>query len=57
VRFYWFPLSSVLSPLVPRGERMGSLMQHCNQRAAGSGGIALSFPIEHPRPAVPEHSR
>src|SRR5258708_12837945 len=27
VRFYWFPLSSVLSPLVPRGERMGSLMQ------------------------------
>src|SRR5713226_6963318 len=27
VRFYWFPLSSVLSPLVPRGERMESLMQ------------------------------
>jgi len=26
-RFYWFPLSSVLSPLVPRGERMWSLMQ------------------------------
>src|SRR5260221_11382339 len=29
VRFYWFPLSSVLSPLVPRGERMESLMQPC----------------------------
>ena len=29
MRFYWFPLSSVLSPLVPRGERMGSLMQPC----------------------------
>ena len=28
-RFYWFPLSSVLSPLVPRGERMESLMQPC----------------------------
>src|SRR5260370_31914714 len=28
-RFYWFPLSSVLSPLVPHGERMGSLMQPC----------------------------
>src|SRR5712692_5679792 len=27
VRFYWFPLSSFLSPLVPRGERMESLMQ------------------------------
>ena len=27
VRFYWFPLSSVLSPLVPRGERMKSWMQ------------------------------
>src|SRR6266851_3309531 len=27
VRFYWFPLSSVLSPLVPRGERMENLMQ------------------------------
>src|SRR5258708_39307689 len=27
VRFYWFPLSSVLSPLVPRGERTESLMQ------------------------------
>src|ERR1041385_2030665 len=26
-RFHWFPLSSVLSPLVPRGERMQSLMQ------------------------------
>src|SRR2546428_3957994 len=29
VRFYWFPLSSVLSPLVPHGERMGNLMQPC----------------------------
>src|SRR5229473_6754472 len=29
VRFYCFPLSSVLSPLVPRGERMESLMQPC----------------------------
>jgi len=28
-RFYWFPLASVLSPLVPRGERMESLMQPC----------------------------
>src|SRR5713226_8920223 len=27
VRFYWFPLSSVLSPLVPREERMESFMQ------------------------------
>jgi hypothetical protein len=27
VRFYRFPLSSVLSPLVPRGERMESVMQ------------------------------
>src|SRR5712664_134130 len=27
VRFYWFLLSSVLSPLVPRGERRESLMQ------------------------------
>jgi hypothetical protein len=26
-RFYRFPLSSVLSPLVPRRERMESLMQ------------------------------
>src|SRR6185436_15467875 len=26
-RFYWCPLSSFLSPLVPRGERMQSLMQ------------------------------
>src|SRR6266852_1647495 len=30
-RFYWFPLSSVLSPLVPRGERMESLMQPCGK--------------------------
>src|SRR6266478_539453 len=34
VRFYWFPLSSVLSPLVPRGERMESLMQPCDRAAA-----------------------
>src|SRR6266849_11208856 len=27
VHLYWFPLSSVLSPLVPRGERMESLTQ------------------------------
>ncbi len=27
MRFYWFPLSSLLSPLVPRGERMESLKQ------------------------------
>src|SRR6185436_14398721 len=26
-RFYWCPLSSFLSPFVPRGERMQSLMQ------------------------------
>ena len=32
-RFYWFPLSSVLSPLVPRGERMVSLMQPCPRYA------------------------
>src|SRR5207245_9213879 len=34
-RFYRFPLSSVLSPLVPRGERMESLMQP--RRLAWSG--------------------
>src|SRR5713101_160568 len=32
-RFYWFPLSSVLSPLVPRGERMENLMQPWPQQA------------------------
>src|SRR6266849_5559226 len=37
VRFYWFPLSSVLSPLVPRGERMESLM---HPREIGDGVIA-----------------
>ena len=37
-RFYWFPLSSVLSPLVPRGERMESLMQ---PRRAGEQRILL----------------
>src|SRR5713101_2148969 len=31
--FYWFPLSSVLSPLVPRGERMENLMQPWPQHA------------------------
>jgi len=34
--FYWFPLSSVLSPLVPRGERMESLMQPRRQYPCGS---------------------
>src|SRR6266478_1589754 len=34
VRFYWFPLSSVLSPLVPRGERLKSLMQPWGNRRA-----------------------
>ena len=28
-----------------------------NQRAAGNGGIALRFQIEHAWPAVPEHGR
>ena len=28
-----------------------------NQRAAGNGGIALPFQIEHDGPAVPEHGR
>ncbi len=37
LRFYWLPLSSVLSPLVPRGERMERLMQP-RQR----GGLAIT---------------
>src|SRR5258708_6453210 len=52
VRFYWFPLSSVLSPLVPRGERMECLMQPCPPAEApsivsmsGSTGNGLSVPL------------
>src|SRR6266508_2648641 len=35
-RSYWFPRSSVLSPLVPRRERVMSLMQPC-----GSAGFRV----------------
>ena len=51
-RFYWFPLSSVLSPLVPRGERMESLMQpwrahpySATVSVPGSRGIVRSATI------------
>src|SRR5712692_9786004 len=37
VRFYWFPLSSVLSPLVPRGERMESLISPSPPSDGGEG--------------------
>ena len=47
-RFYWFPLSSVLSPLVPRGERMESLMQPCAHPCG---------PAHESRPRGPHQSR
>ena len=40
-RPYWVPLSSVLSPLVPRGERMQSLMQ---PRTNPASAIAVHAP-------------
>src|SRR5207245_8522888 len=43
VRFYWFPLSSVLSPLVPRGERMESLMQPWRVRPSAPMVLQLSL--------------
>src|SRR5437879_9848784 len=53
VRFYWFPLSSVLSPLIPRGERMESLMQPC--RANGQCHLVFDRDLKfdyHNRSAV-----
>ncbi len=43
MRFYCFSPSSVLSPLVPRGERMESLMQPCEERAGERGQPSSTF--------------
>src|SRR2546427_4635021 len=58
-RFYWFPLSSVLSPLVPRGERMEGCIKLLDfslssigwRRGLGRGGsFLLVSPLLGPLP-------
>jgi hypothetical protein len=54
-RSYWFPLSSVLSPLVPRRERRQSLMQPCDARFLSLSWLTLNLPPAQTVAGVPIH--